>query len=80
MDSTNRIRANLKKYIKIAGKWRFAPVLKQNGIPVPGLVLVDGAPARPATGTFYLEFYENGRRIQRPVGNSPREAKDAWNL
>ena len=25
-------------------------------------------------------FRENGRRIQRPVGNSPREAKDAWNL
>ena len=37
-------------------------------------------PLRSTTGTFYLQFRENGRRIQRPVGNSPREAKDAWNL
>jgi hypothetical protein len=56
------------------------PVLRQNGLPVPGTVLLDGAPVRSTTGTFYLEFRENGRRIQRPVGTSPREAKDAWNL
>ena len=24
-------------------------------------------------------FYENGRRVQRPVGDVPREAKDTWN-
>ena len=36
MDSKNQTRANLKKYIKVAGKWRFVPVLKQNGIHVPG--------------------------------------------
>ncbi len=80
MDSTNPTNANLKKYIKVDGKWRFVPVLKQNGVPYPGTVLIDGIPTRSTTGTFYLEFYEDGRRVQRPVGNSPRDAKDAWNL
>ncbi len=78
MNSKNRSTANLKKYIKVRGKWRFVPVLKQNGVPYPGTVLIDGEPVRSTTGTFYVEFYENGRRIQRPVGNSPRQAKDAW--
>jgi integrase len=78
MDSTATPRANLKKYTKVDGKWRFVPVLKQNGVPYPGTVLIDGEPVRSTTGTFYLELYENGRRVQRPVGNSPREAKDAW--
>jgi hypothetical protein len=35
------VQANLKKYIKIDGKWRFVPVLKQNGVPFPGTVLID---------------------------------------
>lgn len=78
MDS-KKAQANLKKYTKVNGKWRFVPVLKQNGVPYPGTVLIKGNPARSTTGTFYLEYYEDGRRVQRPVGNSPREAKDAWN-
>ena len=80
MDSTKSTRANLKKYIKVAGMWRFVPILKQNGVPHPGTVLIGGNPVRSTSGTFYLEFYENGKRIRRPVGTSPREAKDAWNL
>ena len=27
---------------------------------------------------FYLGLYESGRRVQRPVGTSPREGKDGW--
>src|SRR5579871_3331281 len=79
MDSKHASKANLKKYTKVDGKWRFVPVLKQNGVPYPGIVMIDGQPVRSTTGTFYLESYENGRRVQKPVGNSPREAKDAWN-
>lgn len=79
MDSKRPSKANLKKYTKVDGKWRFVPVLKQNGVPYPGTVMIDGQPVRSTTGTFYLESYENGRRVQKPVGNSPREAKDAWN-
>jgi hypothetical protein len=70
-------KANLEKYIKVDGKWRFVPVLKQNGVPHPGTVLIDGEPVRSTTGAFYLEIYKNGRRVQRPVGAAPREARDA---
>lgn len=78
MDSTTALRANLKKYTKVAGKWRFVPVLKRNGIPYPSTVIVGGVPTPSTSGTFYLEYRENGRRVQRPVGSSAREAKDAW--
>jgi integrase len=79
MDSKRGSKANLKKYTKVDGKWRFVPVLKQSGVPYPGTVIIDGKPTRSTTGTFYLEYYENGRRVQKPAGNSPREARDAWN-
>lgn len=36
MDSKNRTRANLKKYIKVAGEWRFVPVLKRKRLPGAG--------------------------------------------
>ena len=65
MDSKRGSKANLKKYTKVDGKWRFVPVLKQNGVPYPGTVMIDGKPVRSATGGFYLEFYEKGRRVQR---------------
>ena len=32
------------------------------------------------SGTFYLQWRENGVRRTRPVGTSPREALDAWQL
>jgi integrase len=31
-------------------------------------------------GTYYLEWREGRRRIQKPVGTSPREALDAWRV
>jgi hypothetical protein len=52
MDSKAAPKANLKKYIKVHGKWRFVPVLKQNGVPYPGIVLIDGEPVRSTTGRF----------------------------
>ncbi len=77
MDSNATPIANLKKYTKVHGKWRMVPAQKPNGMPYPGAVPIDGEPLRSATGWFYLKFYESGRRVQRPVGASPREAKDA---
>ncbi len=76
MDRSSKV--NLKKYIKIEGRWRFVPVVKRNGVPFPGVVLIGGQAVRSNSGTFYLESYEDGRRVQRPVGTSPRDAKDAW--
>ncbi len=71
MDGKNNSRANLKKYIKVQGKWRFVPVLKQGGVPYPDTAVIDGEPVRSTNGTFYLEYYEDGRRVQRPVGTAP---------
>ena len=56
MDSKVAPKANFKKYIKVDGKWRFVPMLKQNGVPYPGTVLIDGEPVRSTNGTFYLEI------------------------
>jgi hypothetical protein len=37
MDSWNSPKANRKKYIKVAGKWRSVPALKHTGVPYPGI-------------------------------------------
>ena len=80
MASKNGRKANLKKYLAHNGKWQFFPVLKVDGRPKPELVLVDGQPRRGTSGTFYLDWREDGKRRTRPVGTSPREALDAWRL
>ncbi len=53
-------------------------MLKENGTPKPSTVLIGGKPVQSKTGTFYLEWREDGKRRQKPVGSSVREALDAW--
>jgi len=79
MDSKSG-KANLKQYRRIAERWQFVPVVKQDGKPNPKLVLINGEPASSKGGTFYVEWRENGKRTQRPCGTTPREALDAWHL
>ena len=55
-------------------------MVKVNGRPKPELVIIDGKPRRSTGGTFHLDWRENGQRRTRPVGTSPREALDAWQL
>jgi integrase/recombinase XerD len=71
-------KVNLKKYIAIDGRWRFVPVLKIAGKPRPEAVIIDGETVKGTTGTYYVEWREDGKRIQRPAGSAPREALDAW--
>jgi integrase len=73
-------KANLKQYRRVAGKWQFVPVVKESGKPNPRLVLINGEPASSKGGTFYIEWREGGKRRQRPVGTTSREALDAWHL
>ncbi len=80
MDNNYGHAVNLKQYRRLNGKWQFVPVLKQNGKPNPKLVLIDGEPVSSKGGIFYLDWRENGKRRTRPVGDSPREALDAWQL
>jgi site-specific recombinase XerD len=74
------VKVNLKKYLAVGGKWQFVPVLKTGAgdTPEPSVVLIKGEPVRNTTGTFYIEWREHGKRVQQPVGTTPREAKDAW--
>ena len=80
VDSKPGRKAHLKKYLSHNGKWQFFPVVKVNGKPRPELVLIEGKPQRSTYGTFYLDWRENGKRLTRPVGISPRETLDAWQL
>ncbi len=73
-------KANLKQYRPVGGKWQFVPVVRMNGKPRPELVLIGGKPERSKGGTFYLEWREDGKRKTRPVGTTPREALNAWQL
>lgn len=76
---TKRHQVNLKQYRKLSGKWQFVPVARdRKGKPDPRLVLVDGESVSSKVGTFYLDFSENGKRKQQPVGTIPREALEAW--
>jgi integrase len=71
-------KANLKKYLAVGGRWQFVPVLKINGKPRPEAVNIGGKTVKGTTGTYYVEWREHGKRVQKPVGRSPREALDAW--
>ncbi len=72
------VRVNLKKYTAVDGAWRFVPVLKISGRSRPEAVVIGSATVRGTAGTFYVEWRENGKRIQKPCGSSQREALDAW--
>jgi integrase/recombinase XerD len=63
-------RVNILKYVKVANKWRFAPVQLVNNKLKFDWVLVDGQPERHAEGTYYIEWYEAGKRRRQSVKDS----------
>ena len=63
-------RVNILKYIKVADKWRFAPAQTSNNKLKMDCVLIDGKPERHPEGTYYIEWYENGRRCRQSVKDS----------
>jgi integrase/recombinase XerD len=71
------MQVNLKKKCKLDGRWAFYPVLKENGKLRLDRIVVAGQPQPSKAGTFYIEWRENGKRRQEPVGKSPRAALDA---
>lgn len=71
-------KVNLKKYLPIGGKWQFVPVLKVEGKPKPEVVVIGGEPVRRRDGKFYLDWRQDGKRIQKTCGVTAREALDAW--
>ena len=64
-------RVNVIKYVKCAGRWRFAPVVKRaSGSIHWDHVLVNGASEHHSEGKYYIEWYEEGRR-RKSVGTIP---------
>jgi integrase/recombinase XerD len=63
-------RVNILKYIKVDGKWRFAPAQTQNNKLKQDCVMVDGRAERHPEGTYYIEWYENGVRRRQSVKDS----------
>jgi hypothetical protein len=62
-------RVNILKYVKVANKWRFAPVQLVNN-KLKSDFLIDGQAERHAEGTYYIEWYEVGRRRRQSVKDS----------
>ncbi len=72
-------RVNLTKYVNLVGdevdKWRFCPVVRTgNGRIRPDYVSVNGRPALHREGSYYIEWYVDGKRRRESVGKNPSEA------
>jgi len=67
-------RVNILKKVKLDNSWRFAP-LKQdaNNRIAWNVVLIDGNEEIHKEGTFYIEWYDDGRRKRKSVGKHPHE-------
>jgi integrase/recombinase XerD len=67
-------RVNIIKYVKHAGRWRFAPVAKRpNGNIHWDHVLIDGVPRSHPEGRYFIEWREGGIRRRKSVGSIPSE-------
>jgi integrase/recombinase XerD len=72
-------RVNLTKYVNLgrggANTWRFCPVVRTgNGRIRPDYVSVDGRPELHKEGSYYIEWYVDGKRRRESVGKNPNEA------
>ncbi len=60
--------------------WKFAPVVKVGRGYSPALVVIDGVPVQPDGGTFYIEWWEGKRRVQKAVGKYWRDVLESARL
>ena len=68
---------NVLRKVKIESGWKLLPVVKAGNMLAWSKVMAGGYPVIAASGTFYLEWRESGKRIRRAVGDHPRQAKEA---
>jgi len=65
------LKVNLKKYLKIEGRWQFVAVLRVNGLPKPAYVVLNGEPVKETAGELYLDWRSEARRHEeislRPI-------------
>lgn len=60
-------RVKILKYVKVGDAWRFANVIERNGRIVRDHVLIAGHDEHHCEGSYYLEWYEHGRRFRKAV-------------
>ncbi len=60
-------RVKILKYVKAGDAWRFANVVERNGRIVRDHVLIVGHDEHHREGSYYLEWYEHGKRHRKAV-------------
>jgi hypothetical protein len=75
--TTKSPSVNIKRKIKLNGNWTFVPVARKNDRHLPDQVMIAGVPTKEKDGIFYLEWYEDGKRVQKSVGKNGHEAIEA---
>lgn len=63
-------RVNILKKIRIGNQWRFKPVALHNGRLVRDHVLVAGREEHHPEGSYYIDWYQDGKRKRKAVPES----------
>lgn len=70
-------RVKILKYVKVGDAWRFANVIKRSGRIVRDHVLITGCDEHHPEGSYYLEWYEQGKRHRKAVADFATVAEAA---
>ena len=70
-------RVKILKYVKVGDAWRFANVVKRSGRTVRDHVLIAGRDEHHPEGSYYLEWYEHGKRHRKAVADFATVAEAA---
>jgi integrase len=62
-------RVKILKYVKAGDAWRFANVVERSGRIVRDRVLIAGCDEHHREGSYYLEWYEHGKRYRKAVAD-----------
>jgi len=70
-------RVNIVKYVKAVNAWRFAAVVEKKGKLVRDHVWIAGLDEHHPEGTYYVEWYEFGKRHRKAVADFAHVAEAA---
>jgi integrase/recombinase XerD len=62
-------RVKILKYVKAGDVWRFANVVERGGRIMRDRVLIAGLDEHHREGSYYLEWYEHGKRYRKAVAD-----------
>jgi integrase len=70
-------RVKILKYVKAGDAWRFANVVERSGRIVRDHVLITGRDEHHPEGSYYIEWYEHGKRHRKAVADFATVAEAA---